>query len=112
MPLYPSPPPLLTADLPGIGGQIKTQPEDFEVEEVPAYPPSGEGDFLYLWVEKREMGAEYFTRQIARRLDLPPGEVGTAGLKDRHAVTRQMVSVPASCEPNLARLDDEGIRVL
>ena len=36
-------PPLLTADLPGIGGRIKTVPEDFEVEEVPAYAPSGAG---------------------------------------------------------------------
>src|ERR1700758_5469654 len=86
--------PLLTADLPGIGGHIRSQPEDFEVEEVPAYQPCGSGDFLYLWVEKRSMGAEYFVRQIARRLDVSPEEVGTAGLKDRHAVTRQMVSVP------------------
>src|SRR6266852_3510474 len=85
-------PPLLTSDLPGIGGKIKTIPEDFEVEEIPAYEPSGQGDFLYVWIEKRDMGAEYFTRQIARRLDMPVGEVGIAGLKDRRAVTRQMVS--------------------
>jgi tRNA pseudouridine13 synthase len=105
-------PPMVTADLPGIGGRIKTEPEDFEVEEIPAYQPCGTGDHLYLWVEKRSMGAEYFVRQIARRLDIPPGEVGTAGLKDRHAVTRQMVSVPASAESNLGRLDGDGIRVL
>jgi tRNA pseudouridine13 synthase len=105
-------PPLTTADLPGIGGRLKTRPEDFEVEEVPAYEPSGDGDYLYLWIEKTDMGAEYFSRQVARRLDLPPGEVGTAGLKDRRAVTRQMVSVPASAEPNLARLDGDGIRLL
>src|SRR3984957_6294854 len=88
-------PPLLTADLPGTGGRIKAQPEDFEVEEIPAYEPCGSGDFLYLWIEKRDVGAEFFVRQLARRLDIPPGEVGTAGLKDRHAVTRQLVSVPA-----------------
>jgi tRNA pseudouridine13 synthase len=105
-------PPLATADLPGIGGQIKARPEDFEVEEVPAYQPCGSGDFLYLWVEKRAMGAEYFARQIARRLDLAPDEVGTAGLKDRHAVTRQMVSVPVHAEPRLPQLDGDGIRVL
>src|SRR5262249_61514501 len=85
-----APPPLLTAPLPGIGGSIKQVPDDFEVEEIPAYEPSGSGDFLYLWIEKRDMGAEYFARQIARRLEIPPGEVGTAGLKDRRAVTRQM----------------------
>jgi tRNA pseudouridine13 synthase len=107
-----APPPLLTEGLPGIGGRIKTEPEDFEVEEVPAYSPCGTGGFLYLWIEKRSMGAEFFTRQIARRLDLAPGEVGTAGLKDRHAVTRQWVSVPAGAEPHIAHLDGEGLRVL
>jgi tRNA pseudouridine13 synthase len=107
-----APPPMLTADLPGIGGRIKGQPEDFEVEEVPAYEPSGNGDFLYLWIEKRGMGAEYFARQIAKRLAIAPGDVGTAGLKDRHAVTRQMVSVPAAVEARLSQLDGDGIRLL
>ncbi|MSQ95421.1 MAG: tRNA pseudouridine(13) synthase TruD [Gemmataceae bacterium] len=105
-------PPLLTSDLPGVGGKIKATPEDFEVEEIPAYEPSGQGDFVYLWIEKRDMGAEYFERQIARRLDIPVGEIGTAGLKDRRAVTRQMVSVPAFAEPRLAALDGDGIKVL
>src|SRR5277367_5571551 len=91
-------PPLATADLPGIGGHIKHVPEDFEVEEIPAYEPSGSGDFLYLWIEKRDMGAEFFVRQLAHKLDIPPGEVGSAGMKDRHAVTRQMVSVPKNVE--------------
>jgi tRNA pseudouridine13 synthase len=107
-----APPPLLTADLPGTGGRIKTEPEDFEVEEIPAYQPCGEGDFLFLWLEKRSMGAEYFVRQLARRLDISPGEVGTAGLKDRHAVTRQMVSVPAQVEDRLDHVDGDGIRLL
>src|SRR5437763_11239975 len=105
-----APPPLLTADLPGIGGRIKELPEDFEVEELPAYRPSGEGDYLYLWVEKRDMGAEYFVRQVARRLDLAPGEVGTAGLKDRRAVTRQMVSVPARVQDRRGRPERPGLR--
>lgn len=106
------PPPLLTADLPGIGGRIKQVPEDFDVEEIPAYEPSGEGAFLYLWVEKRDMGAEYFVRQVARRLAVPAQEVGTAGMKDRHAVTRQMVSVPESAEDHLSALERDGIRLL
>src|SRR5262245_63181698 len=95
----PRTPPLATGDLPGVGGRLKTVPEDFEVEEVPAYLPSGQGEFLYLWVEKRDLGAEFFVRQVARRLDLGSDEVGTAGLKDRRAVTRQMVSVPVRAEP-------------
>jgi len=105
-------PPLLTANLPGICGRIKTLPEDFIVDEIPAYEPCGSGEHLFLWVEKRDMGAEYFQRQIARRLDIAPGAVGMAGLKDRRAVTRQLVSVPAAVETNLVHLDGDGIRVL
>jgi tRNA pseudouridine13 synthase len=107
-----APLPLLTHALPGIGGRIKEQPEDFEVEEIPAYEPSGEGAFLYLWIEKRDMGAEYFVRTLARKLNLPVGEIGTAGMKDRRAVTRQMVSVPASAEAQLALIEGDGVRLL
>ena len=107
-----APLPFVTDALPGIGGHIKEQPQDFEVEELPAYEPSGEGAFLYLWIEKCDMGAEYFVRTIARRLDLPVGEIGTAGLKDRRAVTRQMVSVPECAEAHLGKLEGDGIRVL
>ncbi len=105
-------PPLLTADLPGLGGRIKSVPEDFQVEEIPAYEPSGTGDFLFLWIEKRDLGAEYFLQQVARRLGIPVVEVGAAGLKDRRAVTRQWVSVPAGVEERLENLQSEGLRVL
>lgn len=105
-------PPLFTAGIAGVGGRIKVNPEDFEVEEIPAYEPSGSGDHLFLWIEKRGMGAEFFQRQIAKRLGVPTSEVGTAGLKDRHALTRQYVSVPATAEANLPELDGDGIRLL
>src|SRR5262245_1447198 len=105
-------PPLLTAELTGVGGRIRVQHGDFEVEEVPPYEPCGSGEHLFLWVEKRGMAPEYFTRTIAQRLGISPGAVGTAGLKDRHAITRQWVSVPKECEPNLGKLDGDSIRVL
>lgn len=105
-------PPLLTGSLPGVGGRIKVELEDFQVEEIPAYEPCGQGQFLYLWVEKRDMGAEYFTRQVAQRLGIGAGEVGMAGLKDRRAVTRQWISVPEAAEARLGQLEGDGIRVL
>jgi tRNA pseudouridine13 synthase len=107
-----APLPQVTAGLPGIGGKIKTQIEDFEVEEIPAYPASGTGAHLFLWIEKRDMGAEFFLRQVARRLNISPADVGAAGLKDRRAITRQMISVPDTCSDHLAVLEGDGIRVL
>ena len=105
-------PPLFTADLPGTGGRIRARDEDFEVEEVPSYEPCGSGDHLFLWIEKRGVAPEYFARAIAQKLGTHPGNVGTAGLKDRHAVTRQWVSVPKECEANVAKIDGAGVRVL
>ena len=92
-----SPLPLLTADLPGIGGVIKHVPEDFEVEEIPAYEPCGEGEHLFLWIEKRDVPAERLVEHVARALGIARQDVGVAGLKDRRAVTRQYVSAPARC---------------
>lgn len=105
-------PPLFTPDSPGVGGKIKVQIDDFEVEELPSYEPCGTGDHLYLWVEKKGVGSEHFTQAIARKVGVPVGSVGTAGLKDRHAVSRQWVSVPKEAEPNLAKLEGDGISVL
>ena len=103
--------PYLTCDLPGIGGVLKHAPEDFEVEEIPAYEPCGEGEHLFLWVEKRDLSAEDLTRHVARALELPVREIGVAGLKDRRAVTRQYVSVPAAMEPRLGRLETDSVHV-
>src|SRR5262245_18690147 len=107
-----APPLLSTADLAGIGGRIKVDPEDFQVEEIPAYEPCGTGDFLYLWMEKRDMGAEYFVRQVARRLEIPAGEIGAAGLKDRRAGTRQVGWVTVRVEGLLERLTGDGMQLL
>jgi len=102
----------VTADIAGSGGRIKESPEDFEVEEIPAYLPSGQGDHLYLWVEKRSVGTEPLARRLAEALGVDARDVGWAGLKDHHAVARQWLSVPAAAEPRLASLRLEGARVL
>lgn len=104
--------PMLTADLPGIGGVLKTQPSDFVVEEIPAYPPSGEGEHLFLWIEKTGVPADQLGRHLADVLGISPRDLGTAGLKDTHAVTRQFVSVPRSVEARLGAIDAPGIRLL
>ena len=83
----------LCADLPGVGGIVKAAPEDFVVEEVPLYAPSGEGPHVYLWIQKRDASAKWLLRCLSRHLDVPERELGTAGNKDRQAVTRQWVSI-------------------
>jgi tRNA pseudouridine13 synthase len=87
-------------------GRIKVEPEDFVVEELPAYLPSGEGEHLFLWIEKRDVSAEYLTGLLSRTLGISRDAIGTAGQKDRRAVTRQWVSVPGEVESRLSALDE------
>ena len=102
----------LTADVPPAGGTIKAQPEDFVVEELPAYAPSGEGEHLFLWIEKVGHDTPWVAKALARAAGVDVREVGYAGLKDRHAVTRQLFSLPAKHEAQLASFTAEGVRVL
>ncbi|MBZ4395091.1 tRNA pseudouridine(13) synthase TruD [Myxococcus sp. MISCRS1] len=104
--------PRLTADVPGCGGGFKLVPEDFEVEELPAYQPSGEGEHLYLWLEKRGRDTREVVRALSQVLGVSEDDVGVAGMKDRQAVTRQLISVPARAEPKLGDFALEGVQVL
>lgn len=69
-------------------------PERFFVEEIPAYPPTGAGDHTFLWLEKRGLTTFDAIAEVASAFGVPPRDVGYAGLKDRHATTRQWLSVP------------------
>ncbi|MFO0830977.1 MAG: tRNA pseudouridine(13) synthase TruD [Phycisphaerales bacterium] len=104
----------LTADIPGVGGVIKQRPEDFLVDEQPQYQPSGEGEHVYLLVQKRGMSTLDMTRVIARHFGVRPGAVGFAGLKDKHAVTRQIISVhtPGKKHTDFPMLQHEQVAIL
>ncbi len=104
---------LRTKGIVGIGGELKVQPEDFLVEEVPLYEPSGGGDHTYAWIEKRGVTTQRCIRQIAKTLGIRAKDIGCAGLKDRHAVTRQWLSLPGmDIAQRLQKLELEGIQVL
>ncbi len=92
--------------------RIRTEPEDFKVEEILHEEPSGEGPHTYLWVEKRRLDTQRCAEGLARLVGLPEREVGYAGRKDRHAVTRQWFSLPALDPERALELELPGVRVL
>lgn len=102
----------LLTDAPGTGGRLRTRPEDFRVEELPAYPLSGEGEHLYLHLEKTGHTTAHLLRELGTQLGVRDRDIGAAGLKDRHAVTTQWISVPAKYEARLPAFEMEGVRVL
>ncbi len=69
-------------------------PDTFVVEEIPAYLPSGIGEHMFVWIEKRLLTTFDAIDALGRRLGIPTREIGYAGMKDRHATTRQWLSIP------------------
>lgn len=104
--------PYLTQALPGIGGQIKSIPADFFVEEIPLYPPSGEGQHVYITLEKTNLPTLKVINMVAHALHVQRKAVGYAGLKDAHAVTRQTLSVDGTTEEAAQALDIPGVKIL
>jgi len=90
----------------------RCNPEDFEVEEQLAYQPSGVGDHVYLWVEKRERTSDQVAGQIARAAGCRASDVGYAGRKDRYAIARQWFSAPGLDPGSAGRLELDGAVVL
>jgi tRNA pseudouridine13 synthase len=92
--------------------RIRSEPEDFLVEEIPLYTPEGEGGHTWLLVEKRLVNTEEVARDLARAAGVPASGVGWAGRKDRRAVARQWLSVPGLEPERALSLRLPGARVL
>lgn len=77
-------------------GVLRSQPEDFVVEEDLGFAPSGTGQHVLLKVRKRNANTQWVARELAKLCACHPREVGYAGLKDRRSVAVQWYTVPRS----------------
>ncbi len=97
---------------PLVPGRYKTLPEDFVVEELPAYAPADAGTHCFVLIEKRGLSTPDAVFQLARALGRREREFGWAGLKDAQAITRQWVSIEHADPERLRALSLEGVQVL
>jgi tRNA pseudouridine13 synthase len=99
---------------PPLTGRLRAEPADFEVEELLGFEPSGHGEHAFVWIEKTGANTEWVARQLADAAGVAPMAVGFAGLKDRHAVTRQVftVQMPGRADPDWSALAIPGVTVL
>ena len=93
---------------------LKATAEDFQVDEVLDIPLSGNGEHLWLWVEKRNLNTEEAARRLARAAGVPLRNISYAGLKDRQALTRQWFSLhlPGKADPDLGAAENETLSIL
>ena len=95
-------------------GSIKSSNEDFRVDEIMPIKPSGNGEHLWLLIQKSGCNTEWLARQLAEIAAIKPMAVSYAGLKDRHAVTTQWFSMhlPGCDDPDLSTLESDEISVI
>lgn len=74
---------------PACQAKLRSQAEDFIVDEQLNFSPSGSGEHLLLHIEKRGQNTQFVAKQLAALTGLRVRDISYAGLKDRHAVTRQ-----------------------
>lgn len=88
------------------------EPEDFIVEELPLYDPSRTGTHTYFAIRKRNLSTIEAINRIARELQVHTRDIGYAGLKDKNAVTTQVLSVEGVTPERVLRIEQPAIEVL
>jgi len=98
---------------PQFSAKFKQSPEDFQVNETLSFDIEGEGTHAYLYIRKTDTNTQWLAKQLANFSGIPVRDVGYAGLKDRHAVTRQWFSINLEGieEPDWQQLDIPGIAI-
>jgi len=91
----------------GIGGRIRTEYEDFYVEEIPEHLPSGAGPNTWLFIEKIGRNTLDVVLDIAKEMKISRKRMGFAGMKDKSALTRQWLCVSNSEASELEGLEDK-----
>jgi len=99
---------------PPLRGILRASPEDFFVDEDISFAPDGAGEHVFVRVEKRGANIDVVARELARFAAVRAEAVSYAGLKDLHAVTRQMFSVhlPGKADPDWPALSHAEFHVL
>jgi tRNA pseudouridine13 synthase len=103
--------PYLTPEFPGVGGVIKQRSEDFFVQEIPLYEPSGDGEHVYCEIQKIGMTTFDAMHRLGKTLDISTRDIGYAGMKDAHAITRQIFSIAGITPEAVMALQIPGITV-
>jgi tRNA pseudouridine13 synthase len=93
---------------------IRSQREFFQVDEKLPFDPDGTGGHVWLKIQKSGINTDWLALELAKFAGVHQVAVGFAGLKDRHAVTRQWFSINLEgfSEPDWSTFETEDIQII
>mgnify|MGYP001061106719 CR=1 FL=1 len=99
---------------PAVSAEFKSEPEDFIVTEQLGFELTGEGENLFLLIEKRQLNTQQVCEYLAKFFGKRLRDIGYAGLKDKQSISRQWFSVQMNVKqsPDLSNLGNESIKLL
>ncbi|WP_109340989.1 tRNA pseudouridine(13) synthase TruD [Saliniradius amylolyticus] len=99
---------------PEASGTLKQQPADFVVREELGFTPSGEGEHVFVQLEKQGQNTVWVAEQLARFAGVPARAVSYSGRKDKHALTEQWfgIHLPGKTTPDFSGCQIEGVRIV
>ncbi len=95
-----------------LAGKIKARPEDFLVEELPLYDLTGDGEHLHMGIQKIGIRHDELIDIVARHCGVSPRAIGYAGMKDKHAVAQQSLSIHLPGQPDPRPLEHPHVHIL
>lgn len=94
-------------------GLLRQKPQDFTVNEQLTFEPSTEGEHVFLYIKKTGLNTDDVVKKLAMHAAVPRRAVSYAGMKDRHAVTKQWFSVhlPGQEGPDWNLMTDDALQI-
>ncbi len=98
-------------DTEGIGGRLRDEISDFVVREVSDVTAGEAGEYLIARVEKENWETHHLLRDMARQLGISDERIGLAGIKDKRAVTTQLMSIRGLTAEDLGKVTLPRVRI-
>jgi tRNA pseudouridine13 synthase len=97
---------------PPICARFKVEPADFIVREHLGFDLDGQGEHLFLLIRKCALNTHDVVDTLQRQFKCRSVDIGICGLKDKHAITDQWVSIrtPLNLSDTDLELNDESLQ--
>lgn len=95
-----------------INAAFKQQPDDFIVTEKLPFTPEGEGEHVFVYIEKKLINTVDVVQDIAKQTGVAQKHIAYSGLKDKQAKTRQWFSFAWPIKQEIPELSGDNWQVL